>query len=1178
MGALVLGVAGAAVGSLFGPIGASIGFAIGSAAYNLLNPQTITGPKLSDLKLQNSSYGQPIPRVYGSMRIAGNVVWQTDLVPHTKTSGGKGGPKVKTTTYTASFAIQLCEGPISGVRKIWVNGSLKWDRTNTGDFPFTLYLGDEYQGPDPTMEAELGVGNTPGYRGTALIVFKDFDLSNYGNTIPLFTFEVYPNPEEGPIEQVFELDQDPPWGPALAIGWETNWAIEPVEEGPSVAQQMEVHYLEYAGGTRSAYYVPIGGHVLEDGTIINLEILQGYAVAETNILPALTDTSVTVVGTGSESHVVGPSWGSAFGLPAEYVHGACISRNGKFLYVFTSGESIPGDLTMHWHKIVNGARVEHGDVLDGIYRDTPIGMPIPAGAWSVGPGNFVAGMCEDDGKHIWLYVTNAQYITIAPQGSILIWMQDGNDLVFDSVGGVGRPIHTPDSGALTVTEPGYAGTIGGPQTALWTRYLPVTETTTLGQIVADLSERAGLASAEYDVSELDDVVDGYLIASQMAMRSAIEPLQTAYFFDAVEEDGVVKFRKLGREAVATIEDDDLAAHDENSETPALVEIERTPEHELPKTVSVVFINPDLDYQYGTQIAQRMTGASEVAVTVNLPIAMSDRHAKQIADSLLFNAYYERQKYSATLSRKWAFLSPTDPIVVHGQRLRITSKTETPAGLQTLQLVPTRAMTFVQAGLSGTSSTPGQGVDKSQLTTLALLDIPYIADPDRQRVYWAAMAGADRPSWAGASLQKSSDGGTNYAEIATANLPDVMGRATTVLAEFLGGNMFDELNSVTIEIDVGSGDLASVTATQVYNGENEAALGSEIIQFRDATLIDDKTYTLTGLLRGRRGTEWAMNTHRTGERFVVLPTASEIEAKSYDHGVSRTYKAVTSGKTLASATAVTFRNCDTPLLPYAPVQLGAGDDGAGGYILTWRRRARVNNGWQGFIDVPLDETVEAYEVYFWSDATYATKVATYSASTTQFAATAAVLVAVYGSPPPTPYWTVAQIGRIGPGYDSLGRAPVVVESEEQPPSVPSEPVNPSTGIDGGWHDDFRFENGGGALTNAMKNANWLMVNHGSSWSFAYVYASHAGLTAALQAEFLAQYGSAAGANEILNTMAGYAGYAPAGWLRPWGATVIGTGSTPWVTTPNSPPALRAYAGSLGDGPTIIPLPYMDDTNT
>ena len=42
-------------------------------------PGPRTGPRLGDLSVQTSSYGTPVPRIYGTMRVAGTVVWATEL-------------------------------------------------------------------------------------------------------------------------------------------------------------------------------------------------------------------------------------------------------------------------------------------------------------------------------------------------------------------------------------------------------------------------------------------------------------------------------------------------------------------------------------------------------------------------------------------------------------------------------------------------------------------------------------------------------------------------------------------------------------------------------------------------------------------------------------------------------------------------------------------------------------------------------------------------------------------------------------------------------------------------------------------------------------------------------------------------------------------------------------------
>ena len=133
MASLVLGVAGAVIGGVFGQ--PALGFMVGSMIGGALFPTAVPGaqgPRLTDLKVQVSTYGMGIPRVYGAVRIAGNVIWSTDIqetaTTQTVNAGGKGGggssQQQTTYSYSASFAVALCEGPIIGIRKIWANGTL----------------------------------------------------------------------------------------------------------------------------------------------------------------------------------------------------------------------------------------------------------------------------------------------------------------------------------------------------------------------------------------------------------------------------------------------------------------------------------------------------------------------------------------------------------------------------------------------------------------------------------------------------------------------------------------------------------------------------------------------------------------------------------------------------------------------------------------------------------------------------------------------------------------------------------------------------------------------------------------------------------------------------------------------------------------------------------------------
>jgi hypothetical protein len=200
MATVVLTVAGGLVG---GPIGAAVGAALGNAFDRdvLFKPKGREGPRLNELRVQTSSYGTQIPKLFGTMRVAGSVIWATDLIEHRSTqSTGKGRPSATSYSYTASFAVALSARRILRVGRIWADGKLL--RGAAGDFKvrtgFRLHLGSEDQALDPLIAAAEGTRATPAHRGVAYAVFEDLELGEFGNRIPSLSFEVTADP--GPVE------------------------------------------------------------------------------------------------------------------------------------------------------------------------------------------------------------------------------------------------------------------------------------------------------------------------------------------------------------------------------------------------------------------------------------------------------------------------------------------------------------------------------------------------------------------------------------------------------------------------------------------------------------------------------------------------------------------------------------------------------------------------------------------------------------------------------------------------------------------------------------------------------------------------------------------------------------------------------------------------------------------
>lgn len=135
-----------------------------------------------------------MPWVFGRMFVGGNVIWATDFREQPATTservgGRKAGTTVRTTeyAYSASIAVAICEGPSTGIGRIWADGK-KLDLTGV---TLRWYPGSEAQPPDPLIAARMGSCAAPANRGMAYVVFDELELGAFGNRLPQLSFEVF---------------------------------------------------------------------------------------------------------------------------------------------------------------------------------------------------------------------------------------------------------------------------------------------------------------------------------------------------------------------------------------------------------------------------------------------------------------------------------------------------------------------------------------------------------------------------------------------------------------------------------------------------------------------------------------------------------------------------------------------------------------------------------------------------------------------------------------------------------------------------------------------------------------------------------------------------------------------------------------------------------------------------
>jgi hypothetical protein len=286
MATLVLTAVGSAVG---GPIGGAIGALIGrSVDAALFGPKRREGPRLVELAVQTSSYGAQIPKLFGTMRVAGTVIWATDLIESRASSrSGKGQPSTSTYSYAASFAVLLSARAIRGVGRIWAEGKLL--RGAAGDFKtatgFRLHLGGEDQAVDPLIASAEGAA-TPAYRGAAYAVFEMLQLADFGNRIPSLTFEVIADEGAVLVSTIAKaLAGEVSGTAALAVG---GFAAS----GGSVRAVLEM--LAQSGG---AWFAPVGGGlVMRDvagATVVVAD--EGFAVEGKSVRRARAVAAIETV-------------------------------------------------------------------------------------------------------------------------------------------------------------------------------------------------------------------------------------------------------------------------------------------------------------------------------------------------------------------------------------------------------------------------------------------------------------------------------------------------------------------------------------------------------------------------------------------------------------------------------------------------------------------------------------------------------------------------------------------------------------------------------------------------------------------------------------------------------------------------------------------------------------------
>jgi hypothetical protein len=579
MASLVLSTVGNMIlPGLGGTIGGYIGGIIDRKLFGPKAPKTY-GPRLGDLTVQTSTEGASLPIVYGTMRIAGNVIWSTGLTESSTTTeqggGGSGGGGGSYTTYSYSTdcAVALCAGIITGVRRIWADTKLIYDVGSDATLETLLasnknniriYTGSETQLCDPLIQAVEGTDLA--YRGTAYVVFEDLQLADYGNRLPNFSFEVLKN---GSINNLtytsISFGSNVSFHNLVTIPYIDNsniayiWDIEHSTSSPlckiytmrgdsyptlyksfrvSIAAPLISYYsLTESSSTcycKKSNSIILAKHLTISPYGVQITIINGDTGITRQILTYISMPYGSVISTYHEDKYGNMYFLMGYGGP-NIGYFWRIKENSNILetifidptWSFTSTPSIVGSDDTFMYLFIPTNRTIYRYYISTLELDTttwqiPINMEKPINYWD---GIF--------------YFSSTTTIFKAVFGEVVASIEASlphtASLNMTSYNAFYKPIAANNYSLLFNSYYNNTDNIYHIKKAQLT-----TGTQTVKEVVEDISNKSGVPSTKYNYSALSGKsVKGFVVSKVMSAKAALDSLQAGYNFELVEEAGKI---------------------------------------------------------------------------------------------------------------------------------------------------------------------------------------------------------------------------------------------------------------------------------------------------------------------------------------------------------------------------------------------------------------------------------------------------------------------------------------------------------------------------------------------------------------------------------------------------------------------------------------------------------------
>lgn len=457
------------------------------------------------------------------------------------------------------------------------------------------------------------------------------------------------------------------------------------------------------------------------------------------------------------------------------------------------------------------------------------------------------------------------------------------------------------------------------------------------------------------------------------------------------------------------------------------------ESDLTRIAKVAFeyVSKDDNYQPRTVYADDYSALYEVTrstkeLDFSTSMVLSDTVGERLVWELLWRQQAKERQHRFSTFSDFAHLIPGDVVSVPSGDILYTVELSK-VNIRENLVVEFEARGFQTDLSTEVAAVSNQGFSGISSVTLQSqyvhLDIPLLRFADdaggASLVQYGMVAARGQQNWGGGSLYRG-DTATAFAVMYDqAPHTAFIGSCRTVLPDNPNPFSGDFSSSIVVQRISGSAPTAAAEE-QVMLGTNLAFVGKEGrwegLGFTTVVDNGDGTYTISGFpVRGWRGTEVYGGQHEAGDFFVLISQewVRALLHPTTDFELSKFYKAVGFGGSLAAAVAESHRILGAAEKPYAVVNVD-GEISGGDTIISFDYRSRLS-AWEMFNPLPdCGEATLAFEMDILDADSPTGVLSTLTSNTNQFTYTAAQKTSDWGSPPPSAvarlYMMSATVGR------------------------------------------------------------------------------------------------------------------------------------------------------------------------